>query len=486
MYQIDLFLNKKNSKTILCLGDIILDSFAYGSVKRISPEAPIPVMNLESEKVMLGGSGNVIRNINALNADVECIIPSCESKIFKTVYEKLNELNNVSVISIETKSYKIPYKRRFISQNQQILRLDDEVSNQKISNEFENKVKEEIESRINEYSLIILSDYAKGFLTDSLCKWIVSIANERNIPVIVDPKGSNYEKYSGATCITPNKSEFDDICKKNVTSNDEIILEARNIINDYKIKSIMVTLGAHGSIYVDKDIYKHIKSIARDVYDVSGAGDSVVAALSVALNRGLSGENAASIANVSGGLAVEKMGTAIVSSDEIYSEISKMSGMSYYNEKIKSIEDLAFLREKWRKSGFKVGFTNGCFDLLHLGHIHSIKEAKKHCDKLIVAINSDSSVKKLKGDERPIQEEEVRMNVMAHMDLVDGVILFGDETPYNIINEIKPDFLFKGKDYVNKKVVGSDILKSYGGEIILLPIYEGQSTTNTVNKLKVA
>lgn len=470
-------MSNPSNKKVICIGDYMVDHFIYGNVSRISPEAPIPVLHQTSEFFTLGGTGNVVRNLNALGVSCQVLgIISNENSGAKAK-ELFEELSDVKLDLLIEASWSTPHKTRLSSNGQQLLRLDLEKEN-KLTKELEDKLLGKLEGSILRASLIILSDYNKGTLTDSLCQRVISLAKKYHVPVIVDPKGRDFTKYTGASIVTPNYNELKVACGKDPESLEDIDLEARRLLEAFNLNAMIVTLGARGMLVCEKDRpFAHIPTQARDVYDVSGAGDTVIAGLATYLSEGKSLLEAAQFANKAAGIVVGKIGTAVVRRDEVESTQD-------IDEKIMSLSSAAEKASLWKKQNKTVGFTNGCFDLLHMGHLHLLKQARLQCDKLIVAVNSDASVKRLKGEQRPIQSEYVRAHVLAALEIVDAVVVFEEDTPIRCIQHILPDVLIKGADYQIHQVVGGDIVENNGGKIFLAELKDGFSTTNTVNRLR--
>ena len=460
--------------SVLVVGDIMLDSYVYGSIDRISPEAPIPVLKIESRKEMLGGCGNVFTNLNTLGA---------KSGIISLVGKDTSaeKIENILVTFPRGKHYllkvdKVPTvtKTRFVSGNQQLLRTDvEEVL--AISEEIENQIISKVLSIIDNYNVIILSDYKKGLLSRKVCSSIIDIAKGKGVFVFVDPKGKDYSLYKGATLIKPNLKELREVFAHEEIKGQEIQY-ARKLLVEYDIQYCLITMGKDGMLLVGRDSEKSFTSIKREVYDVSGAGDTVVATLAACYSAGASIDDACQVANIAGGIVVAKAGTSSVIPSEIENEL-------HPNGKVFNLDELTHQVDQWRKEKYKIGFTNGCFDILHAGHIKTLTFAKKNCDKLIVALNTDSSVRKLKGPSRPINSESERCLVIVEMQSVDGVILFEEDTPENLILRIKPDVLIKGGDYKKEDVVGYSFLRSYGGEVLMAPLINKLSTTNIVSKI---
>lgn len=465
--------NFKNS-SVLVIGDIMLDSFNYGTVERISPEAPIPVLRLKEKYEMLGGAGNVVANINSLESNSGIITVVGEDENSRLISNQLSSLN-CDFFALGKKDVPTITKTRFISGNQQILRADlEETFN--LSQEDENLIIDEVSKRISKYDIIVLSDYKKGVLTENICRSIISMANSNQKSIFVDPKGKNYGIYSHATLIKPNQKELcDAFGDQNVLGNET--LYARKLIEEYHFKYCIVTLGENGMLLVSKDKEQHFHSIKREVFDVSGAGDTVIATLASSYASGATIEDACILANIAGGLVVSKVGTATINPFEIQREIGS-------NNKIYSSKELLTQINLWKRSNLKIGFTNGCFDILHAGHIQTLNFARNNCDRLIVALNTDKSVKSLKGPERPINNEQERAIVLSELESIDALIFFDDNTPEKLIKNIKPDVLVKGGDYNAREIVGYDFINSYGGKVIIAPFSKGLSTTNIVKKIK--
>lgn len=463
---------------ILCVGDIMLDKYIYGNVNRISPEAPVPVMHLQAEFEMLGGLGNVVNNLSYFLADPVIVSAVGQDR----GGERIREILGAGQQSFFVTSPKTAIKTRYVSNGQQLLRVDDEMICQTTSDQV-SEIISFIECRIASFKAIILSDYGKGMLTSELCQAIIHAANLHKVPVIIDPKGNDYTKYTGATFITPNIKEFTQACGQKITSPEQLVAQARQLITRFQLQGLLITQGAEGMTFVTKDKQMGIKATAREVFDVSGAGDTVIATLAVAIGKGLDVETSCALANAAAGIVVEKAGTAMVTLEELQSAISSTS-INAFEEKIFTSPRLVATTQSWRHQSLKIGFTNGCYDLLHAGHLRSLLEAKQQCDRLIVAVNTDASVKRSKGAERPIQTEEVRSLVLAALELVDAVVLFDTDTPLPLIEAIVPDVLIKGADYAIDQVVGAEVVLRAGGRVHLVELKEGQSTTHLVKKIK--
>ena len=466
---------------VLCIGDLMLDRYVYGQVERISPEAPIPVLHTQRETATLGGAGNVVRNIAALGGQVEVIGVIGQDAAGEEIATTFKTQNITAHLQIDF-SRPTTQKTRYVAGGQQLLRADYENA-KPVTADIEQKIIRAIESAIKNAKVVILSDYAKGVLTPHVIAESIRLAHEAHTIIIIDPKGRDFGRYRGATYLTPNRKELSDAIGKPITSVAEAEEAARIFIRDMGIENFLVKLGADGVCLVCKDKPAlHLHTKAREVFDVSGAGDTVAATLALALASGFAPAEAAELANIAGSLVVGKVGTAFVSRDEIAREL--MHGAAHLAEdKIVGFSSIADIAERWRKQGLKVGFTNGCFDLLHPGHISLLRQARAACDKLVVGLNSDASVKRLKGETRPVQNEAARSAVLSSLSDVDHVVIFGEDTPLELIQTLRPDVLVKGADYTIDKVVGAEQVQSWGGKVVLAQLIEGQSTTKTIAKM---
>jgi D-beta-D-heptose 7-phosphate kinase/D-beta-D-heptose 1-phosphate adenosyltransferase len=484
-----LFLSSLRGKKILVAGDLMLDKFIYGDVSRISPEGPIPVLKIESEKSMLGGAGNVITNLHALGALPVPFAVTGDDVEAGMVHKILQDLGMPDDGIIPDSSRPTTIKTRFVCKNQQLLRTDVEKTHM-LDSVLESAMKKRIEASLKDVRAVVLSDYGKGFFTKSMAQFIIQEAGKRNIPVLVDPKGDDYSAYQGADIVTPNRKELGEAAHVNVPKSDQdIVAAATKIIQSHGIKVIVATRSEDGLSLVrgDKEPV-HIKAKAHAVFDVSGAGDTVIATLAACIAAGLMIEDAAVIANIAGGIAVSKPGTAPVSFEELDQALSaggfnSASGKIVYSHKAAQEKVAA-----WKAMGLKVGLTNGCFDILHAGHVNYINEARGHCDKLIVALNQDASVKILKGPSRPVNNQNARAVVLSGLGAVDMVTFFGaqsageDNTPCTLIEQVKPDIYFKGGDYKIEQLPEAKIVHAYGGEVLIMAMHEGFSTTAIIER----
>ncbi|MGH2548884.1 MAG: D-glycero-beta-D-manno-heptose-7-phosphate kinase [Thermomicrobiales bacterium] len=464
-------------RTVLVVGDLMVDRFVYGDVARISPEAPIPVLRFREEVAMLGGAGNVARNIVALNGNAALIGAVGNDSDGRYVTEELCPAAGIEDRSIRTATCPTIIKTRYVSSGQQILRLDREETN--LDSEALERSKSAVRNSLPNVDAMILSDYAKGMLTRDTIEAHISAASALGIPVVVDPKSADLTLYRGADVITPNAKEataatgFDCSTDRGASDAAEAILTAT------RVKAVLITRGAQGmTLHAPQSGVEqpmHIPTRASSVYDVSGAGDTVVATLSLALSAGLDIRIAAQLANVAAGVVVGKLGTAAVSMEELVQSVTETEERAFMTR------DQASARVRyWHKGGLRVGFANGCFDLVHPGHVALLRRAREQCDRLVVALNTDASVKRLKGESRPVQDEASRAAVIGSLRSVDMVTLFDEDTPLRLIELLRPDVLFKGEDYTVAEVVGGDVVTQWGGVVSLIPLEQGHSTSNII------
>ena len=462
---------------ILVIGDLMLDHYLWGKSERISPEAPVLVVDIKKEENLLGGAGNVVNNLLSLGANVGICSVIGDDESGRWIDKRLEKKGVKRVALIKDKDRKTTKKSRIVALQQQIVRVDKE-SREEIKKEFEERILDSIKKSLDEYDLFILSDYNKGVLTTNLTKEIIKIANANRTPIFVDPKGSDYSKYKNATLITPNKKEAFEATSIKIDS-DEALLEAGKLLRDeLDLKYLFITLSEEGMAIFDDDGMHKIPTVAREVFDVTGAGDTVISALAYAFASGKDIKESAIFANEAAAVAVSKVGSATVSLEEIKSYHESISTKRSH-KKILSLQDL---KEELEKQNKKVVFTNGCFDILHSGHVRYLEEAKSFGDILVVGLNSDDSVRRLKGESRPINSQDDRAIVLSALESVDHVVIFDEDTPYNLIKVIEPDILVKGGDYEGKEVVGSDIAK----ETRLVQFIEGKSTTKIIQKAKLS
>lgn len=472
---------------VLCVGDVMLDRFVYGAVDRISPEAPIPVFLVEREKEMLGGAGNVVANIASLGGRATLLAVTGIDTAGDTIAKLLAE-QGITAALVQESGRQTILKTRFVGAGQQMLRVDRERA-APLAATTEAQLMEKAASLIPRAGAVILSDYGKGVLGDKVIQGIIALAQKNGVPVIVDPKGADFSKYAGASIVTPNRKELETATRLKAATDTEVVKAAQKVIETCDIGAVLATRSKDGMSLVEKNTPAplHIPSVVREVYDVSGAGDTVIACFATAMAAGVSLRNAAFLANIAAGIAVGKAGTATVRPDEMTAAIDTAANVnktaSRESHKVVTLKAAADQAERWRGRGFSVGFTNGCFDLLHPGHLSTLRQAKAACDYLVVGVNSDASVKRLKGESRPVQDETARAAVLSALEMVDIVVIFGEDTPIDLIRAIKPDVLVKGGQYKLEEVVGYDVVMSYGGKIVRADMEDGFSTTNTIGRM---
>jgi D-beta-D-heptose 7-phosphate kinase / D-beta-D-heptose 1-phosphate adenosyltransferase len=470
--------------SVLCVGDVMLDHYVYGEVERISPEAPIPVLHVARETRTLGGAGNVLRNLEALGARCCFLSVVGGDDAGREVKRLLGEAEGVEPHVLLERERVTTVKTRYIAAHQQMLRADRE-SVRPIGNHLREDLLRVIGQALPEHAVVIVSDYAKGVLADGIASEVIALARNAGKTVIVDPKGNDYAKYRGATLLKPNRRELALATRMPVGSAAEITLAARSLITQHGFQALLVSCGEDGMVLVEKSGPVHaLPAEAREFFDVSGAGDTVVATLAAALGVGLALPEAARLANTAAGIVVGKVGTAVVHASELASALGEEDG--HPPRKVLALEPALDRIAAWRQQGLKIGFTNGCFDLLHPGHVSLLDEARASCDRLVVGLNSDASVRRLKGATRPVQSEIARAQVLASLAAVDLVTVFPEDTPLQLIEAIRPDVLVKGADYRIEEVVGGDLVQSYGGRVLLAQIKEGHSTTATIRKMGAA
>ena len=468
-------LNKKPN--ILVIGDLMIDHYLWGSCDRISPEAPVQVVNVKKESSVLGGAGNVINNLVTLGSVVDVISVIGNDSVaneLKSLLEKIDVPTSNLVVENNRKTSK---KSRLIASQQQVLRYDME-SIDDINENSHKQIIQTLEKNIDKYSSIILSDYGKGVLTTNLTKEIIKIANKNSIKVLVDPKGKDYSKYKGSYTLTPNKKEAMEATNIDIKDENSLIEALKSLKTKCELEVSLITLSEQGIAIFDDELT--IKpTVAREVYDVTGAGDTVIASIAFALGNDLDIKDAIYFANLAAGVVVGKIGSATTTLDEIY-EYEYSLHKSNSTSHIKTFDEIKTLASKLHSQGKKIVFTNGCFDILHVGHVKYLEVAKSYGDVLILGLNADSSVRKLKGPTRPINTQDDRAYILASLESVDYVVIFEEETPYELIKLIKPHVLVKGGDYEGKDVVGQDI----ANELKLVQFVDGKSTTNTIKRIQ--
>jgi D-beta-D-heptose 7-phosphate kinase/D-beta-D-heptose 1-phosphate adenosyltransferase len=467
---------------VLCAGDVMLDRFVHGVVERISPEAPIPVLRVKEERVMLGGAGNVVRNLVALGASSAFMSVLGEDRAGSEVMTLLARETSVDNFIGVQPERRTSVKTRFVAGSQQLLRADEETI-AALAPYDANRLVEDTRGEIGRVGALVLSDYGKGVLEQGVAEALIALGREAGVPIIVDPKGRDYTRYRGATVLTPNRKELSEATDMPATTDEEVVAACRKIIETCGVETVLATRSQDGMTLVTKDgRVEHMPAEAREVFDVSGAGDTVVATLAAALAAGADLSSACHLSNLAAGIVVGRVGTAAVPHADLLAAAHHLE-VGASESKVVSLEEAREVVDKWRRQGHRVGFTNGCFDLLHPGHVSLLRQSRQACDRLIVGLNSDASVSRLKGPTRPVQSEMARATVLASLASVDLVVIFNEDTPLKLIRALLPDVLVKGADYTVDTVVGADIVQANGGRVMLAKLEDGFSTTSTIARL---
>jgi D-beta-D-heptose 7-phosphate kinase / D-beta-D-heptose 1-phosphate adenosyltransferase len=467
---------------VLVVGDVMLDRFVYARVSRISPEAPVPVLAVEREAASLGGAGNVARNIASLGGQTTLIGGKGRDEAGARLDELLSQDPRIRNALVTSDTGRTTEKIRYIAERQQVMRADHEAAWPETDG---GKVLAAARDAIRDHHVMVISDYAKGFLPPALVKGLIALGRAEGRPVIVDPKGGRLAHYDGATVITPNRLEAANATGGEAESDSGVEACAQSLLASLpRLSAVMITRGAAGlPLMVRGAGIAHIAARPREVFDVSGAGDTVVAALALALAAGADLTDAAALANIAAGIAVTMVGTAAVTADELASELHAQQ-LEGAEKKIVSLHRAQEWLKLWRAKACRVGFTNGCFDLLHPGHISLLRQARATCDRLVVGLNSDASVKRLKGADRPLQDEMARAIVLASLAMVDLVVIFNEDTPETLVQALRPDVLIKGADYRRDEIVGADFVASYGGQVIRAELMPEQSTSSLIHRAR--
>jgi D-beta-D-heptose 7-phosphate kinase / D-beta-D-heptose 1-phosphate adenosyltransferase len=485
MYDFDKHLAALSEQTVLCIGDLMLDEFVYGDVSRISPEAPTPVIAVKRTELMIGGAGNVARNLVALGARCIFIGVVGDDEAGGSLTKALSTHPSIEFHLVVDGTRQTTRKVRFVSEHHSthLLRADWEMATA-IDAGSEDALIGHVVKAMPRVGAVVLSDYAKGALTPRVTRAVIAAANERGKPVVVDPKGRDYSIYRGATLVTPNRQELADATHSLAQTDEEVATAAARLRGELGAKAVLVTRSEAGMTLAAEGAAVHVPAYPVRVRDVSGAGDTVVAVLSVMLAMDADFESAMRAANAAAAVVVGKRGTATASVAELRARILPSSTLAP-QEKI--VFDWALLDDQlaeWRKQGLRVGFTNGCFDMLHPGHVKLLAGARAACDRLVVGLNGDASVARLKGAGRPVQPVQARAEVLAALEAVDLVAVFDEDTPQKLIARVKPMVLVKGADYTHEQVVGREIVEALGGEVVLIDLVPGHSTTSMVERTR--
>ncbi|ADU64848.1 rfaE bifunctional protein [Desulfurispirillum indicum S5] len=468
-------------KRILVAGDLMIDEYLWGQTERISPEAPVPVVDIGREDTRLGGAGNVLHNLRALGAAVDILGVVGTDAHGVELCQMLQTLGVGQQGILREPDRRTSRKTRIMASHQQMMRIDRE-SRQPISADSERQAVDFLQRQQQAWDAIVISDYGKGLLTTHLVQAIISMARQQGIPVLVDPKGDDYRLYRGATTITPNRREASIASGIRIADHDSLLAAGRKLLTELNLDVMTITRSEEGmSLFFPQDRVEHIPTMALDVFDVTGAGDTVISVMALCCACGLDFVECGRIANAAAGVVVGKVGTSTASAEEILQRLQPQRSLA--SRKIKSLPELLPQVEQLRRQGKKILFTNGCFDLLHHGHITYLQDARKQGDVLILGLNSDASIRRLKGPSRPIIGQHERAVVLAALEAIDYVVIFDEDTPLELIAAIQPQGLIKGGDYRPEQVVGREIVEAGGGEVIIIPFVEGSSTTGIIERI---
>ncbi len=474
-------LQQLGSPRIAVIGDFMFDRYVWGEATRVSPEAPVPVVHAHREEDRLGGAGNVVANLAELGAGVCCFGPIGNDPAGKRMVQDLNDLGACSTGMVVCEDRPTIQKIRVMARNQQMLRVDREEP-QRIDTAAHESLLAALVTA--EWDAVVLSDYAKGCLTPELVSEVVAEAKRRKVPCLVDPKSNDFSRYSGATLVTPNRSEAERAAGKNLDDLTTLATEGEALRAAAGVDAMLVTLGAEGMFLIRQDQESlHLPTAARQVYDVTGAGDTVIAALAIAMAAGLEHDVAVRLANAAAGLAVAKVGTTAVGREELLHDLraSTPSGKVFATS---DLDEVQAALAGFRREGRRIVFTNGCFDILHAGHVRYLTAARGLGDVLVLGLNSDASVKRLKGEDRPFNVLHDRAEVLAALECIDMVVPFEADTPELLIRDIQPDILVKGADWRGKGVAGAEFVEQNGGEVQFIDLLPGRSTTGLADRIR--
>jgi len=480
--KVQAFLRRSAEAHVVVVGDLMLDCYLWGNVERVSPEAPVPVVHQQEETERLGGAANVAMNLTGLGATtslVGCVGDDDEGERLVSLLRnegiRTDPLVRISDRPTTTKT-------RIVGNRQQMLRLDDERTHP-VSEATGDRLVESTLALLNDADVLVLSDYAKGVLSPTVCTQIIERASDQGYPILVDPKGTDYQKYAGATTITPNDRELAQVTGVSSEDADTLLGAGQELRAELGIGTLIVTRGKDGISRLDSGAREHYPAVAREVFDVSGAGDTVVATLAAARAAGLEWGPSIRLANLAAGVVIGKVGTAPVTREDLVEAI-RDGRLSRETQKIYDRDHIQEVAHTWKTQDETVVFTNGCFDILHAGHVTYLDAAKREGDRLVVGLNTDQSVRSIKGAPRPIVPQEQRACVLAALESVDAVVLFDEDTPQSLIEEVRPDVLVKGADYEKSEVVGASSVEKWGGRVELIPLVEGVSTTKILDRVR--
>lgn len=469
------------TRKVLVVGDLMLDRFLWGQVERISPEAPVPVVTLERETHSAGGAANVARNLVGLGLHVFLVGVTGNDPSRDLLLEDLQKDNLVTDGVLVARDRGTTVKTRVLGNHQQIIRIDEERTTPLAKSDEDFLLAAALE-RLAHADALLLSDYAKGALTEHLCRALIESARALDLPILVDPKGKDFGRYAGATLITPNRRELALATGVDAQDLDALLAAGSAMRETLDLGFLVLTLGEQGLLLIEPDGNHQIPAIAQEVFDVSGAGDTVIATFAAGLAAGLGHVDTAHLANLAAGTVVGKLGTVAITAKEL---LAAISGEAALEQAAKIREPTAAEAQvrRWQADGERVVFTNGCFDLLHVGHVTYLERARRYGHRLVVGLNTDASVRRLKGPERPLIGQDDRARVLAALASVDAVVLFDQDTPLALIEQLRPDVLAKGADYREEQVVGAGQVKSWGGRVVLVPLVGDLSTTGIIERM---
>ncbi len=479
------FVDRWKPAKIVVAGDFMFDHYVYGNAQRLSPDAPVPVLAIEREKWMPGGASNVCLDLLALKCKVSAIGLVGKDDAGKNLKQNLRDSGCHVAGLIADSDRRTTIKQNFVGlaqhrHPQKMFRADIE-DRFPIADAVAEKLIAAAKRQLNKASVLIIEDYNKGAMTPAVCQSLIAIANQQGIPVLVDPAAiEDYKKYTGATCITPNRTEA---ALATGLNQDEPQAMAKKLLREFKLQTVVLTIDKHGALLLEKKkAPKIIPTEARSVYDVTGAGDMVIAMLGAALSNGADWTTATELANMAAGLEVERFGIVPIELDEVL--LALLERQHAELGKVRTLEQLGPELAAYRKQGRRIAFTNGCFDILHAGHVAYLRQARAQGDLLVLGVNADASIRRIKGPDRPVNRQDDRLMVLSELESVDYVVVFNEDTPMKLLHAIKPDVLVKGGDYAKNQVVGAAYVESHGGCVIVVDLVKGRSTTNIIQKIE--
>jgi D-beta-D-heptose 7-phosphate kinase/D-beta-D-heptose 1-phosphate adenosyltransferase len=473
------------SVRVLCVGDIMLDRYVYGRVNRISPEAPVPVIAVDREQAVLGAVGNVARNVAALGGRAVIVAVVGDDDGGGEIARLIAEEGNLEGRLVTVPGRRTTIKTRYLAVRRggQLLRADHEDTHP-LEDEMVERLIDAVRASIASVDVVLLSDYSKGCLSDVVLSATIAAAREAGTPIIADPKSTDIRRFDGVDVVKPNALELEAITGIPCIEDEDAEDAARMALARAEVGAVLVTRSKHGMTLVERGSEaRHFRARISEVFDVSGAGDTALAVLGLARGAGAALSEATELANTACSIVVSKVGTAVVHSGELLRALQSAE-FEGAEAKVSPLSEVVDAVARWRAQGAVIGFTNGCFDLIHAGHVSLLTQAKANCDRLVVGLNSDESVRRLKGDGRPINSETARAIVLASLSAVDAVVLFAEDTPMRLIEALRPDVLVKGADYGENQVVGAPLVKSYGGRVVLAELAPEHSTSRTINRIR--